>query len=232
MDHLTIILPVYNERETIEYVLKEWRRELHKYKIKYYFVVCEDGSTDGTSEYLAKNKHRYNLILNKKKERRGYGPAVIDGIKTANSKYILCVDSDGQCDPTDFKKFWNNKDKADILIGWRTQRADSNQRKLFSLMFKILFKLLFPTSIHDLSAPFVLFKKDTIVPYLKYLKYLREGFWWGFVGTCMKKNLSIFEIPINHRNRASGKTNVYKMNRIVFIAYSNIRGLLKLKFEK
>ena len=229
MSQISIILPVYNERKTIESVLKEWGKELNKLSISYEFIICEDGSTDGTSEFLKKIQKKYSLVLNQVRTRRGYGGAVIDGIKIAKSQYILSIDSDGQCDPSDLKNFWKNKDRADIIIGWRTERADAIQRKIFSFMFKTFFKLLFPTSIHDPSAPFVLYKRKTVFPYLRYYKFLKEGFWWGFIGAAVKKDLSIYELPINHRTRLNGETVVYKTNKIPEIAFRNILGLLKLK---
>lgn len=230
MNKISIILPVYNERETIEKVIKEWIKELEKIKISYKLIICEDGSSDGTSELIRKIELKLNLILNQKKKRRGYGRALIDGIKTAKSQYILCVDSDGQCDPKDFKKFWDSRTQANIIIGWRTNRADSIQRKLFSFMFKIIFTFFFPIKIHDPSAPYVLFKKKTVVPYLKHLEYLKEGFWWGFVGMAVKKNLSICEITINHRLRLKGDTVIYKINKIPLIVLRNIFSLIRLRY--
>ena len=232
MSKVSIILPVYNERKTIEPVLREWSRELKKLKVSFEFVVCEDGSTDGTSEFLKKIKPKYNLSLDQKKSRRGYRGAVIDGIKTAKSQWLLSIDSDGQCDPKDFGKFWKNKNKAEILIGWRTDRADAIQRKIFSFFFKTVFKLLFPIGIHDPSAPFVLYKKKTVLPYLKYYRYLKEGFWWGFIGTAVKKGLSVFELPMNHRVRLNGETVVYKTEKIPSIAFRNLVGLARLKFAR
>lgn len=231
MDDLSIILPVFNERKGIEIVLKEWEKELNQNGVKFQFVVCEDGSTDGTGTYLKKIQKKYNLTLNQKQFRRGYGGAVIDGIKTAKNKYILSIDSDGQCDPKDFAKFWRNRKKADVVIGWRTKRADPIQRKLYSFLFKLIFKILFPVNIHDPSAPFVLFKKKNIIPFIDYLKYLREGFWWGFIAMCVKKNLTIYEIPVRHRQRLVGKTVVYENTRIPGIAFRNIIGLIKLKYS-
>jgi len=230
MTQVSIILPVYNERKTIEPVLKEWKKELAKLKISSEFVICEDGSNDGTSEFLVKIQKKYLLVLNQVKIRRGYGGAVIDGIRTAKSEYLLSIDSDGQCDPKDFKKIWENKKKADILIGWRTERADAIQRKIFSFMFKTVFKLLFPTSIHDPSAPFVLYKKKIVLPYLKYYKFLKEGFWWGFIGTAVKKGLTVYELPMNHKVRLNGESVVYKAEKIPSIAFRNLIGLIKLKF--
>jgi dolichol-phosphate mannosyltransferase len=232
MIQLSVILPVHNEKNSIEKVLKEWKRELDKQKIEYLFIVCEDGSTDGTKDLLAKLQKKYPLGLNQKQKRRGYGTAVIDGIKSADSEYVLCIDSDGQCDPDDFSKFWNNKEKTHVTIGWRKKRADPLQRRIFSLLFKTVFIILFPTNIHDPSAPFVLFKKQKIMPYIKHLVHLKEGFWWGFVGMCTKKNLSIYERQINHRERTSGTTQVYKLNKILGISIRNLIGLFKLKLAK
>ncbi len=229
---LNIIFPVHNEEDSIESVLKEWKQELDKQNLTYSFIICEDGSTDGTKELLVQLKKKYPLKLDLKQKRRGYGAAVIDGIKISNSDYILCVDSDGQCDPKDFSLFWNDKEKAHAIIGWRKKRADSLQRKIFSILFKNVFMTLFPTTIHDPSAPFVLFKKQTIVPHILYLTYLKEGFWWGFVGMFIKKKLSLQEIPINHRLRNNGTTQVYKAKNILGISTRNLLGLFKLKLAK
>jgi glycosyltransferase involved in cell wall biosynthesis len=230
MDKVSIVLPIYNEKDTIESVLAEWEKELVKNKINYTFVGCEDGSTDGTKELLRKLGKKFQLTLNQKDYRRGYGGAVIDGINSSKTNYILCIDSDGQCEPKDFKKFWQQREQADVLIGWRVERRDPFYRKIYSKSFKTVFKLLFPTIIHDPSAPYVLFKKRTIVPHLKYLKYLREGFWWGFIGMCTKKNLSLKEIAIHHRDRKAGNTQVYKLSKIFNIARRNLIGLFRLRF--
>lgn len=225
---LSIVLPVYNEKNTIEIVIKEWKKVLSKIKINYEIVICEDGSNDGTSDFLKKIKNKYNIKLNQSNIRRGYGPAVIEGIKIASGERILSIDSDGQCDPTDFIKFWEINNNKQILIGWRKNRADVAQRLLFSKLFHSVFQFLFPVKIHDPSAPYVLYKKREVMPHLQYLQYLKEGFWWGFVGMCHKKKIKLFEIPINHRCRLNGSTQVYKINRIPIIAWSNLIGLIKL----
>lgn len=230
---LNVILPVYNERETIESVLIEWEKELKKIGIKYKFIVCEDGSNDGTSKFLRSIKKKYQLILDQKLYRRGYGGAVIDGIMKADSKYILSIDSDGQCDPKDFKKFWKHKNMSDIIIGYRIKRADPLKRIIFSNLFGLVFRTLFPSNekIIDPSCPYLLYKKETVLPLINYFKYLKEGFWWGFIGASFKHNLSIYQIPVKHRERAFGETVVYQNNKIVSIAIRNLIGIFKLKFS-
>ena len=230
MDELNVILPVFNERESLEAVLSEWKKNIDKLAIRYHFIICEDGSSDGTKELLRTIKNRYKLILKQKNERRGYGRAMIDGIKNAKAKYILCIDSDGQCDPKDFKIFWQNRDEAGIILGRRTKRADPLHRMIFSTFFRLVYFVLFSSNIKDPSCPYVLFKKNTVVPYLNKLVYLNEGFWWGFSGVVVLKNFSLYQIKINHRKRFKGDTHVYKLTNILDIAIRNIVGLIRLRF--
>ena len=232
MDTLSVILPVHNEVLSVEKVIQEWKKTLDRQKISYKLIIAEDGSKDGTKELLSKIKNKYSLILNQKEKRRGYGGAVIDGINAANSKYILSIDSDGQCDPKDFSKFWENRNRAQIIIGWMVNRADKMERIIYSSLFKRLFLLIFPTKIHDPSAPYVLYKKNDIQPYLTYLSYLREGFWWGFVGLCVKKKITLLELEIQHQKRLDGETQVYQINKIPSIALRNIVGLCRLRLAK
>lgn len=226
---IDIILPVYNERVALEQVLQEWSIQLKKLKLHYCFIICEDGSTDGTKELLQKIRKKYPIKLNQKSYRRGYGPSVIDGIISSHGSFILCIDSDGQCDPSDFATFWKERKKDMVCIGWRISRADVLSRKIYSGSFKQFFSILFPHPPHDPSAPYVLFSKKKILPYLHYLTFLKEGFWWGFVGTCIKWNIPIKEFPINHRLRIDGKTQVYTLSKMPSIAFRNIVGLVQLR---
>lgn len=232
MDDIHIILPIYNERDIIPGVLQEWSRVLSGMGVRYTFVICEDGSTDGTKTVLKDLLSQHPIILSQREMRRGYGGAVIDGILASSATYVLCIDSDGQCDPQDIHRFWEARDESDVIIGWRTHRADTWIRKVFSRLFFGAFALFFPVSIHDPSAPYVLFKREKILPYVAYLKYLREGFWWGFVGMCVKKRLSVRELPIHHRTRLKGDTQVYHLRKIPEIAVRNLRGLLALKMAR
>jgi len=227
---LDVVLPVYNEADSIKDVISSWAKGLGMHA-RFRLIVCEDGSTDGTAHILKTLTAKYPITLNQKAYRRGYGRAMLDGIREAKARYVLCIDSDGQCAPGDFGKFWQKRTEG-ILIGRRIQRADASQRKFFSKLFGAVFKVLFPTPIHDPSAPFVLFTRITILPYLPDLSYMKEGFWWGFVGMCVKRNLDITEIPIHHRHRLSGETNVYHPSKLPSIALRNILGLFRLRFSR
>lgn len=230
MTGLSLVLPAYNERKTLPVVLKDWKKALISLHIPFEIIVCEDGSTDGTSEYLRKNASLLGVELSQSKTRRGYGGAVLAGIKHAKHTYVLCIDSDGQCDPADLPSFWRSRNKAQVIIGWRTHREDHVQRILFSACFKAFFALLFPNPPKDPSAPFVLFQKKEIQPLLPLLAYLREGFWWGFVAACIREHISIYQLPMHHQLRLAGDTQVYQAKNIPGIALRNILGLIQLRF--
>jgi hypothetical protein len=79
--NLSIILPVHNEVDSLESVISEWDSSLKNIPgLCHTFLICEDGSTDGTQELITKIEHHYPIVNNSVSWRRGYGQAVRDGI--------------------------------------------------------------------------------------------------------------------------------------------------------
>ncbi len=229
--NLSIILPVHNEVDSIESVVSEWDSSLRKITgLQHVFIICEDGSTDGTKELIVELERRYPILNNSVPRRRGYGQAVRDGIGLSKTDYLLCIDSDGQIGPDQMNEVWGRRSGDHFLIGWRHPRLDPPVRLIYSKLFRLYHGLLFPNLLNDPSCPFVfghtkLFKK--VAPLLIYMK---EGFWWGFVGACWKLRMPIEEIRICHRERAAGDSQVYKLVKMPGIIFRNSIGLLKLRF--
>ena len=233
---LSVIFPIYNEEKTIEKTLLEWKNNLDKLSINYEIIIAEDGSTDNTREILLKiiKKNRKKFISNINRTKRGYADEIRSSVDIAKGKYILSVDSDGQCDPKDFKKFWNKKHllKNYVITGNRFKRKDNLQRIIMSKTFLIIHRILFFSEIKDPSCPYVFCENRLFKKINPYLNMMVEGFWWGFVAICIKKKIKIYQINIKHRLRLSGKTNVFHLHKIPKIAIRNIVGLFKLKIIK
>jgi dolichol-phosphate mannosyltransferase len=218
---LEVLLPVHNEAESIEATVRELYTELSS-KVNVGFIVCEDGSKDNTKEILRRLAQEIPMRLNLSDERKGYSRAVREGMLMLEAEWLLCVDSDGQCDPKDFWNFWKVRESADVLIGWRVNRQDTLARKSMSRFFYLIYQAVLRTPVHDPSCPYVLCRKAVAHELANELREMQQGFWWEFVARVHRSGHSILEIPVQHRLRAAGKTQVYQVKKMpgIFIRHA------------
>lgn len=224
---LQILLPVHNEAGSIERVIKEIYKEISP-KVRMEFIISEDGSIDGTKEILRGLKKKVPMVLISDKKRKGYTKAVIDGLKKVKSDYLLCLDSDGQCDPRDFWKFWRARKKGDLLIGNRFNRQDNIVRKTLSRGFYHFYKMLFPIKLKDPSCPFILTTKELVRDLLPNLGSTDQGFWWEFIARAYKRSYKFKQFNVNHRLRLAGETQVYKPKKMFMIGVRHIKALFEI----
>ena len=199
-----------------------------KESIIHEFVICEDGSTDGTKELVQHLKQKYPISDQSSKMRLGYGGGVTR-IKASKYEYILCIDSDGQCMPNSFMKFYNCEKTKDIIIGNRNPRRDPKLRILYSKLLKVFHDYLFDSKITDPSCPYIFAKKDVYLELLPKLSFVKEAYWWGFVGAAIMLKKKIIEYDIEHFERYDGSSVVYKFSKMPSIILRNLLGLIKLK---
>jgi glycosyltransferase involved in cell wall biosynthesis len=185
-----VLLPVFNEGESIEATVRGIHAELSQV-VNVGFIVCEDGSADNSKEVLRKLAAELPMRLNMSDARKGYSKAMREGMSMVEAEYLLCLDSDGQCDPKDFARFWDVRASADVVIGRRVPRADTLARRAFSRFFYILYQAVFWTPVHDPSCPYVLFRKSVAHRMAGDLGDMKEGFWWEFVACAHRRGFKI-----------------------------------------
>jgi len=227
---IEVFLPVYNEGESIEATIREWYEELSP-RINVGFIICEDGSKDNTKQILRDLAAKLPLRLNLSDERRGYSRAVKDGMRMLEADYLLCVDSDGQCDPKDFWRFWEARQSNGIVLGWRVDRADTLVRRKFSRLFYLIYQGVLRTPVHDPSCPYILIPKRLAVRLVDELGAMQQGFWWEFVARVHRRSYSISEIPVHHRLRAAGVTQVYRWSKMPGIFFRHVVAIFKIWAE-
>lgn len=229
---LDVVMPVHNEAENLDRVLQEFQREFDRIGIKARFILSEDGSTDNTKDVIRELSKKYSLLPLLGEVRKGYSKAVIDGLQLAQSPWVLCVDSDGQYDPLAMESFWKDKEENCLLVGRRLSRGDSWLRKTMSGSFRVFFFLLFPMPVKDPSCAFLLFPKNLIPRILKgKIGRLRQGFWWEFLARTNSAKITIKSIPVVHRPRFKGETQIYHLSKIPVIAAGHLWELWKLRLE-
>jgi dolichol-phosphate mannosyltransferase len=224
---LEILLPVHNEAESIEATIREIYTVISP-QTSLRFIVCEDGSRDNTKQVLRRLAESLPLKLILSDERKGYSRAVRDGMEAMEADYLLCLDSDGQCDPADFSNIWNERGEQDVAIGWRVHRQDTLLRRSLSRGFYLLYQLLYGVPIHDPSCPYVLARRDVIKRVAPAMGEMKEGFWWEFTARVHRGGMSLREFPVHHRDRSAGQTQVYRFGRMPGIGYRHIVALFRI----
>lgn len=160
---LSVFLPSHNEEGNVERVVRSWTAELPKVADKFEVIVVDDGSRDRTGEIaerLAKADSHVKVVRHP--VNRGYGGAVISGIRAATLPYVLLCDGDGQFDPADIEGLTPFVPEYDVVAGRRVQRADHLIRRINGRAWTILVRLLLGITISDIDCGFKLFKREKL----------------------------------------------------------------------
>jgi len=123
---LSVIVPLYNEEESVGPLHEAIVGALDPLGMEYEILFVDDGSKDATfrkASELARRDRRLRVI----KFRRNYGqtPAMAAGIDHARGRILITMDGDLQNDPADIPKFLDKINEGnDIVCGWRHKRQD------------------------------------------------------------------------------------------------------------
>src|ERR1700677_3443054 len=149
---IEVLLPAHNESETIAQTLQEFHQVVAEQDgLSIQLLVSEDGSVDNTVDEILRVAARYPVKLLSEPVRKGYSRAVIDGFKATKSPLVSFIDSDGQCDPRDFKTLYQEliTSGCDMVVGFRNPRRDSWIRLLMSKAFNQFYRLFFNVGLKD-----------------------------------------------------------------------------------
>ncbi|MDP9320592.1 MAG: hypothetical protein M3P16_05820 [Chloroflexota bacterium] len=117
-------------------------------------------------------------------------------------------------------------------MGRRTHRADHWSRMVMSRAFKFVFSAFFSVPLQDPSSPYLLITRSGLDRVLASDPgILPQGFWWEFYARAVEMGLELSEIPVGHRARSAGTTQVYRPTRIPRIALVHLIGLVRLRRE-
>ncbi|MBI4403806.1 MAG: glycosyltransferase family 2 protein [Deltaproteobacteria bacterium] len=229
---IDVIVPVHNEGSIGARTLNEFYEVCVGQGLDVRFIVCEDGSTDDTASILLDLSKKIPLTLISSPQRKGYSRAVVDGLLASKSSLVACVDSDGQYDPRDFIRLVLAIRDVDYAIGIRMPRKDPLFRRVFSFVFRMAYRFLFDVRLADPSCPFLLMKRTALERlFTDRFPLLAQGLWWEVNARLRRVGAVVKEVPVVHRARQSGQTQVYRWNRIAKIAWTHGIGVLKLRHE-
>ena len=225
IDSLSVFLPTYNEEGIIEKVTLNVKRVLEKIADNWEIIIINDGSTDRTKEIAEKltenDRGRIRIITHG--INRGYGGALKTGFSEAKYKWVAFMDSDGQFDFSEIEKFVEKKDEADLILGYRKNRADSFPRKVFTFGWSGLARILLRLTVKDYSCGFKLIKKEVyekVQPLVGEEKVTQIE----MLVKAKKMGYKFAEVGVSHYPRTSGSQTGAKLKVVI----KSVFDLLKL----
>lgn len=207
---LTIIIPVYNERNSVEEIIRKVRNS-NIGKIEKEIIIVDDFSNDGTREILNKMKNEDLQIIFKDKNE-GKGSAVREGLNCAKGDIILIQDADLEYDPNEYLKLISPilKGDTDIVYGSRFLKKDRNKIKLnrfyiANRILSLITSLLFFRKITDMETCYKVFRKEVIKKIS--IKSNRFGLEPELTSKIINRGHKIIEVPISYspRSKKEGK---------------------------
>ena len=229
-EKLYIVIPAYNEQETIETVIQDWYPIIEKIGNDSKLVIIDDGSKDDTYKIMqecAKTREAFEPLT---KPNGGHGATILFGYQYAldqGADYIFQTDSDGQTKSEEFWAFWERRNEYDMVIGHRKGREDGFSRVFVTKTLKLVLLLLFHVKVTDANTPFRLMKADTLA---KYLPLIPKDYNLSNVIISViyaKKKLAVKYLPITFRPRQGG-VNSINMKKIFKIGKQACRDFIQI----
>ncbi len=207
---LSVIIPVYNEKKTIETILaRVCSIDISELKISKEIVVVDDGSSDGTSEILKKIEHsegRDNVKIVYHQRNEGKGMAIRSALKHVSGDIIIIQDADLEYEPENYFDLLKPiiERKADVVYGARVLKKGQPHFLISLIGRKILSSftnLLYHSNISDEPTGYKVFR-TSILKELE-LKCKRFEFCPEVTAKVLKKGYKIYEVPISYNPRTS-----------------------------
>jgi len=222
-DTLSILIPVFNEEESIAPLYDRLVTALKKAGRAYEIIFIDDGSSDGSLEILLDiSKKDPNVRIVSFSRNFGQTAALSAGIDSSRGDIIIPMDGDLQNDPEDILSLLKKIEEGyDVVSGWRKNRKDPFlTRRVPSMIANKMISVIGGVRLHDYGCTLKAYKRDVLKNIRLYGEMHRFiPIYAQWIGA------RVSEIPVNHFPRRSGSSK-YGMSRV----FKVILDLMVVKF--
>lgn len=230
MNKISIIVPIYNEIQTINQILEKIA-QANFCDMEKEIILVDDCSTDGTRDLLKEleKNNKYKIYYHQKNQ--GKGAAIKTAIKEVTGDIVVIQDADLEYDPKEYKELIKLilENKADVVYGSRLSGAKASRSFKFSHLLgnkflTLLTNILYDTTLTDMETCYKAFKADVIKSIN--IRSNKFDFEPEITAKIMKKKCSLYEVPISYYGRDYNEGKKITWND----GFGAVIALLKYKF--
>jgi len=200
---LSIIIPVYNEKNTILKIIKKVENANLPQELKKEIIIVDDRSTDGTRKILKEIEWKYKIIFHEK--NKGKGAAIKSALKEVTGDIVIIQDADLEYNPQDYIKLLDpilNRE-ANVVYGSRFLNKHNPRYihlYLGNKFLSLIFSLMFMQKISDMETCYKVLSRE-IINKIK-IKSNRFNFEPEITAKIIKLGYKIKEVPISYQSRS------------------------------
>jgi dolichol-phosphate mannosyltransferase len=210
MGMVSLVLPVYNERDNLAPLLGEIEARLQG--VEHEVVAVDDGSTDSSLEELRRLRAEHAALRVLALERHtGQSASLAAGFDAALGEIVTTMDADGQNDPADVPaliRVLEQNTSCAAVVGYRANRADSGWKRLQSSIANSVRNLITGDSIRDTGCSLKAIRREALTGLPRFNGMHR------FLSTLIRlQGGTVIEAPVSHRPRLGGRSKYGMWNR-------------------
>lgn len=218
----SVLVPVKDELENLkpltDGLLKVMASHPFSQSRPFEILYVDDGSTDGSSEFLDQLAAEHPGIRVIHFDRNYGKTAALDaGFKQSSGDIIIHIDADLQQDNEDILMMLPLTERYDVVCGWRKDRQDNLVRKLSSRIANFIRNMFTRDGIHDTGCPLKIFRRSVLEKL-----YLFEGMHRFFPALALMHGFTITEVSVRHYPRIHGVSKFGVGNRLFKSLYDLI----------
>lgn len=216
MRSVSVIIPVYNEADTVEQGVLEINSFLKNKINDYEIIIVESGSSDGTSEKCDKiAREQPPIKVIHEGGRYGFGSALKLGYRHATKDLLWLITTDLPFPLETILKAMPLLDKFDCVLSYRSHDPRKLGRRIMSLGYNIIAKVIFRLKVKSINSAFKVFKRDTI----QNMSLVSTGWFIDteIVYNIIKRKIPYTEIPVEVIDRKAGRSSIRFSDIIKYI---------------
>jgi glycosyltransferase involved in cell wall biosynthesis len=226
---ISVFFPFYNDENTVRLLGEQALEILREVTDDYEVILVNDGSEDKTGscadDFAREHPGRVRVIHHER--NKGYGGALRSGFAASTKEWVFYTDGDAQYDLNDLASFLEHIGEADVINGYKIKRADGLHRAIIGRAYHWTARFLFGIRMHDIDCDFRLMRREifnnielrsnTGVICVEMMKLIQNA---GY---------SMIELPVRHQPRRFGKSQFFKLRRIIRVGFQLIGLFFRLR---